>query len=237
MLGPWSTVCYDAAMAVDVTFLGHAGFLLTDGTHTLAIDPFLTGNPSAVHKPEEIRCDYIGLTHGHADHFGDTMAIAEANGATVIAPNEICEHLNETGYGKTEPGNPGGRILTPFGYVGFTPAFHSSSLEGKYMGPACGLTAQIGQVTFYHCGDTALFSDMKLIGQIVKPDVAMIPVGDRFTMGPKLGKMAAEFIAPTYAIPVHYGTWPLLTDDITDFAPEGVQVQIMQAGETWHLDP
>lgn len=222
-------------MAITLTFLGHSGFLIDDGTHAVAVDPFLTGNPLARHKPADITCQYIALTHGHADHFGDTIDIARRNDATVIAPFEVCEYCREKGLpeGRLDPGNPGGRVYSDFGYVAFTPAIHSSSYEGRYMGPSCGLVINIGGVKIYHCGDTALFSDMKLIGQIAAPDIACIPVGDRFTMTPKLGKIAAEFIKPKVAIPIHYKTFPLLTNDISEFTPEGVQVKVMEPGESW----
>jgi L-ascorbate metabolism protein UlaG (beta-lactamase superfamily) len=220
-------------MGVTITSLGHAGFLLDDGKHCLAIDPFLTGNPVAVQKAEDIRCQYIVLTHGHADHLGDTVAIAKANDATVVAAFEIVNYCGEQGIEKIEPGNPGGKIKTDFGWVAFTQAFHSSSYEGRYMGMPCGVVVNIGGVTVYHCGDTGLFSDMKLLGEIYKPDIACIPVGDRFTMGPELGKMAAELINPKVAIPIHYGTWPLLTSDISAFTPAGMEVKVLEAGETW----
>ena len=221
-------------MPLDITYLGHSGFLFSDGTHTLAVDPFLTGNSLAVHKPEDITCDYLALTHGHADHFGDTLPIAKRTGCTCIAVFEICNYLGECGIEKIEPGNPGGRVYTDFGYVAFTPAFHSSSYEGRYMGQPCGLVIRMGGVTVYHTGDTALFGDMKLIGEIAQPDIACICCGDRFTMGPKLATKAAEFVSPKVAIPIHYKTFPLLTDDISDFAPEGVTVKPMTPGETWH---
>ena len=220
-------------MPVTITFLGHAGFLLESGEHRVAIDPFLTGNPVATMKAEDVRCNFIALTHGHADHIGDTVAIAKANGAAVAAAFEICDYLATKGVEKCEPGNPGGKIATDFGWIAFTQAFHSSSFEGQYMGQPCGVVVNIGGTTLYHCGDTALFSDMKLIGEIYKPDVAMIPVGDRFTMGPELGAKAAEFIKPKVAIPIHYATWPLLVSDISAFKPAGVEVRAMKPGESW----
>jgi L-ascorbate metabolism protein UlaG (beta-lactamase superfamily) len=175
------------------------------------------------------------LTHGHADHFGDTVAIAKANNATVYAANEICEYLGEQGL-TCEPGNPGGKINGPFGWVAFTQAFHSSSYNGQYMGMPCGVVVHIGGKTVYHLGDTALFGDMKLLGEIYKPDIALIPVGDRFTMGPELGTMAAEMIKPKVAVPIHYGTWPLLAPDASGFEPKGVDVKVMAAGESWSYE-
>lgn len=223
-------------MPLSITYLGHSGFLLCDGRHTLAVDPFLTGNPLAKHKPDDIACDYVALTHGHADHFGDTLPIAKRNNATVIAAFEICEYCTEQGVEKCDPGNPGGRVYTDFGYIAFTPAFHSSSYQGRYMGQPCGLIISMGGHKVYHAGDTALFGDMKLIGEIGKPDIAMIPVGDRFTMGPKLATYAAEWVKPKTVIPIHYKTFPLLTDDISEFKPKGVEVREMQPGEVWACD-
>ncbi len=224
-------------MPLDITFLGHSGFLLSDGRFTLAIDPFLTGNELARHTPDDIECQYIALTHGHSDHFGDTLAIAKRNDATVIAVFEICDYVSKHGVKRIEPGNTGGKILTDFGYVAFTPAFHSSSYEGQYMGMPCGLVVSMGGAVFYHCGDTCLFSDMHLIGEIYKPDIAAIPVGDRFTMGGELASRAADLINPRYAIPVHYKTFGLLAQDAASFKPTGVDVKEMTPGETWRYAP
>ena len=220
-------------MGISLTFLGHAGFLISDGSHTVAIDPFLTGNPVATMTPKDIACQAIVLTHGHADHFGDTIDIAKANKATVYAANEIAEYLGEQGI-TCEPGNPGGKIDGPFGWVAFTQAFHSSSYNGRYMGMPCGAIVHLGGKTVYHLGDTGLFGDMKLLGEIYRPDIALIPCGDRFTMGPELATMAANMIQPKVAIPIHFGTWPLLVPDASGFAPkQGIEVKILSAGERW----
>lgn len=220
-------------MAVNVTFLGHAGFLFQADGNTIAVDPFLKGNPVAVHEPASIGCQHIVLTHGHADHFGDTLQLAADNNATVYAAFEICEFLGSQGVTNTEPMNPGGRVNTDFGWVALTQAFHSSSYEGVYMGMPCGAVINIGGVTIYHCGDTGIFGDMRLLGEIYQPDIACVPIGDRFTMGPELATKAAEMIAPKVAIPVHYNTWPPIEQDPTTFAPSGVEVKVMNPGETW----
>lgn len=222
-------------MSVNITFLGHSGFLFEGGGHALAVDPFLTGNPLAKHKPDQIKCKHVALTHGHADHVGDTLAIATANNATVIAVYEIAMYLNGKGVENVQPGNPGGKIKTDFGWVAFTHAFHSSSYEDHYMGMPCGLVIHIGGVTIYHCGDTGLFGDMKLIGEIYKPDIACIPIGDRFTMGPELATKAAEMIRPKVAIPIHYKTFPdYLISDPSGFKPSGVEVKIIDPGDSWN---
>lgn len=221
-------------MSLQIEFLGHAGFLLTGSEGCVAIDPFLEGNPVATRKRADIKCNSIALTHGHADHMGDAMALAKANGATVIAAWEICEYLASEGVA-TDPGNPGGKITTPFGWVAFTQAFHSSSFQGRYMGQPCGLVVHFKaeNFTFHHLGDTALFSDLKLIGSLYNPDVSAIPVGDRFTMGPEQGKMAAEMIRPKIAIPIHWGTFPVLAQDVSGFKPQGVEVKVMKPGDVW----
>lgn len=222
-------------MPLQITYLGHSGFLLASGQTRIAVDPFLTGNPVAKHKPADIRVQHICVTHGHSDHLGDTLEIAQRNKATVYSVFEIHELLHEKGHTLTQPGNPGGKIATDFGFVAFTQAFHSSSYQGRYLGQPAGIILGIHGVTVYHCGDTGLFGDMKLLGEIYKPQIAMIPVGDRFTMGPELGKLAAEMIRPKVAIPMHYKTFGLLTSDISAFKPAGVEVRPLEPGQSWEF--
>ncbi|RMH28975.1 MAG: metal-dependent hydrolase [Planctomycetota bacterium] len=214
-------------------YLGHSGFVIAAGDHAVAIDPFLTGNPLAVHKPGDLAPTHIALTHGHEDHLGDTVSIVKRTGAEVFAAFELCNYLSEQGVSATQPMNPGGRVDTPFGFVALTQAFHSSSHEGRYLGMPCGVILNIAGVTLYHCGDTALFGDMKLIGEVYRPDVAMIPIGDRFTMGPELATRAAELIRPKVAIPIHYNTWPPIEQDPARLTPAGIEVKVMKPGETW----
>ncbi|MCH2134585.1 MAG: metal-dependent hydrolase [Phycisphaerales bacterium] len=224
-------------MSAELTFLGHSGILYSDGEVTVAVDPFLTGNPVATMGPDDVRCTHVALTHGHEDHFGDTVAIAKANDATVVGAYEIVNFVASQGVEKGEPGNPGGRIsLGGDRWIAFTHAFHSSSYEGQYMGMPCGLVLHLGGKTIYHCGDTGLFSDMALIGELYSPSVALIPIGDRFTMGPELASRAADLIGAPTVIPIHYNTWPPIEVDVSAFAPSKSRVHVMQAGDTFTVE-
>ncbi len=225
-------------MPLTISFLGHSGFVFDDGSHKVCVDPFLTGNELAVSEPGDIRCDYLALTHGHADHMNDDgFAIAQNNGATVVSVFEVCNYFTERGHDRVEPGNPGGRVYTSFGHIAFTPAIHSSSYEGRYMGMPAGLILYFDEpdVTVYHTGDTALFSDMKLIGEIARPDVMCVCVGDRFTMGAKLATRAVDLVSPRVAIPMHYKTFGLLAQSIEGFEPSDAEVRELAPGEamTW----
>jgi L-ascorbate metabolism protein UlaG (beta-lactamase superfamily) len=223
-------------MTLEITWLGHSGFILDGGDCRVVVDPFLSSNPTAPMSAADVRCTHIALTHGHEDHVGDTIEIAKANAAPVIAAFELTVWVQEQGHELVEPGNPGGQIDLGCGCsVAFTHAFHSSSYEGRYMGMPCGLILHVGGKTIYHCGDTGLFGDMKLIGEIYKPDVAIIPIGDRFTMGPTLASRAADLIGAPVVIPCHYDTWPPIEVDVSRFAPQSAAVRVLEPGVSWKV--
>ncbi|MEL7473618.1 MAG: metal-dependent hydrolase, partial [Planctomycetota bacterium] len=186
-------------------------------------------------QPDEIRCTHLVLTHGHADHLGDALPIAMRTGAPLFAAFEICNYFNEKGHPHTEPMNPGGQVSTDFGFVALTQALHSSSYEGRYMGMPCGAVIEIDGVTLYHAGDTALFGDMRLIGELYQPDVAILPIGDRFTMGPEHATKAAELVGAKVAIPCHYNTWPPIEIDVSRFNPDGIEVKAIDPGASINL--
>ena len=223
-------------MLVTIEYLGHSGFILSDDMCSVAIDPFLTGNPRATRSPDSVTCDYIALTHGHSDHVGDTVSIAGRNDATVIAPFELCDWLAGQGVEKLERGNPGGRVATSFGWVAFTRAIHSSSCNGACMGVACGLVVRIADLVFYHAGDTDIFGDMKLIGEIYRPRIVALPIGDRYTMGAELASRAADLIDAPYVIPVHYATFAQLAQSTEGLTPLRAKVHTMQPGEVWTVE-
>jgi L-ascorbate metabolism protein UlaG (beta-lactamase superfamily) len=220
-----------------LTYLGHSCFLVETASARLLIDPFLTGNPSALIKADDVTCDYVLVSHGHEDHSGDALGIAKRCGATIIANYEITEYFSAQG-AKTHGMNPGGGHDFPFGRVKLTLAHHTSSIEAGlkpiYMGVPCGLLIKADGRTLYHAGDTALFLDMQLIGR-AGIDVAMIPIGDTFTMGPEDAVTALDFLQPKVAVPMHYGTWPVIAQDPAAFAARaarsGHTVTILTPGQ------
>ncbi len=220
-----------------LTYLSHSCFLLETATHRLVFDPFLSGNPLAQAKPEEIECDAILVTHGHEDHLGDAVAISQRTGAPVIANFEVAMHCAGLG-AKAHPMQPGGAWQFPFGRVKFTIAHHSSSISTPngfaYLGNPAGILLSTEGKTIYHAGDTALFLDMKLIGELDPIDLALLPIGDNFTMGPEDAARAVGFLGAKRAVPMHYNTFDLIKVDpqrFVDALPPGVG-QVLAIGET-----
>ncbi|MCH8474065.1 MAG: metal-dependent hydrolase [Opitutales bacterium] len=227
---------------MQITYLGHSALQIDNEEHTLLVDPFLSGNEACPVKPEEVQCDYILLTHGHDDHIGDTEQIAKANEATIVANFEIADFFGGKGL-KTHGMYIGGAYEFPFGRLKFTIAHHGSSLgteNGRIaMGNPAGHLLQMNGKVIYNAGDTGLFLDMKLIGEMNPIDVAILPIGDNFTMGVEDALKALEFLKPKTVIPVHYNTWPLIEVDSAHFAKEaeklGVQAVILQPGDDLEL--
>ena len=223
---------------IKYTYYGHASFLLDDGTSKVLTDPFLTGNPLAAIRAEEVECDYILLTHAHGDHLGDAPAIAKRTGAMVLGIPEVLDVcLQAEGDIKTHGMNIGGSVKLPFGKVRMTMALHSSGVAG---GIACGYVIQIGGINVYFAGDTALFSDMKLIGQKDPLDYAVLPIGDNYTMGLEDAALAAQWLNTKNVIPIHYNTWPVIAQEAGRYkeVTEGMTraaVHIVEPGGTLEL--
>ena len=219
-----------------LTFLGHSAFMVEGGKHKLIIDPFLSGNEQAPLKPDAVDADYILLSHGHNDHFGDTLEIAKRNDAVVIAAFELANYCEAQGV-KTHGMSIGGSYRFPFGRVKMTQALHSSSTrEGVYAGQPAGLLLYLDNKILYHAGDTGLFSDMKLIGQLNDIDVALLPIGDNYTMGVEDALIAAEFLQARHYLPMHYNTWPVIAADADAFvrglAQRGMSGSAPRPGES-----
>ncbi len=216
-------------------WLGHSCFII-EGNDRIIIDPFITGNPLCNEKPEDISVDIVAITHGHGDHLGDGIEIAKKNDATLVAIHEIAQYAAGKG-AKAEGINMGGSIKVKNTEIIMTPAWHSSGLdETNFAIATCpaGLIIDSGKV-IYHAGDTALFSDMKLIGELYKPDVALLPIGGRYTMDAKQAAIAAEWIKARVNIPMHYNTFDVIKQDPNEFKrlaeEKGAEVIILRPGE------
>lgn len=205
-------------MSVDVTWLGHNCFSIRDGKHGLLVDPFLSGSPTAPLKPKDVTPDFMLISHGHGDHVGDVVEIAKRTGATVISNYEICTWLAKQGVGNTSGGNLGGWQSHAFGRVQLTLAFHSSELpDGTGGGNPSGFVIEIGGKRLYFACDTALFGDMQLIGA-AGLDLAVVPIGDFFTMGPDDALQAVKWLKAKQVLPCHYDTFPPIAQDAAKWA-------------------
>ncbi|MFC4099757.1 metal-dependent hydrolase [Paenibacillus xanthanilyticus] len=206
---------------MQILFHGHSCVQLTSRSHSVLIDPYLDANPAAVVKSEDILAQYILLTHGHDDHITDAASVAKRNDATIIAVEELAEYFAAQG-AKTEAMHVGGAWSFDFGRVHLTQALHTSSVrtaDGNrlYAGVPVGFVVEMEGKTIYHAGDTGLFSDMQWIGRRFDIDVAFLPIGGRFTMGPAEALQAAAWIQARHVVPMHYGTFPPIEQDADRF--------------------
>lgn len=225
-------------MAVKFTWHGHATISLETSGYAVLVDPYFSGNPTADATPENVNPDFILVTHGHGDHVGDAVAIAKRTNAVVISNAEISSWLKKQGVPNTHAQHLGGGYRHPFGYVKLTMALHGSGLpDGSYGGNPAGflITTNDGR-KIYLAGDTGLFGDMRLIGE-EEIDLAVLPIGDNYTMGPEDALRAVKLIQPRRVIPIHYNTWDLIAQDVESWAKTvreqtGAEVQVMQPGET-----
>ncbi|VEI08386.1 metal-dependent hydrolase [Kurthia zopfii] len=225
-----------------VSFHGHSVVkIVTESGHTLLIDPFINGNSQTDLKVADESPDIILLTHGHNDHVGDTVELAKKNDALVVAPNELADYLSWQGV-RVHNMHIGGAFSFDFGKVKYTQAFHGSSYVTEdqqiiYTGMPGGILFTAEGKTIYHAGDTALFSDMKLIGERHPIDLAFIPIGDNFTMGPEDAAEAVRFLNPKTVVPIHYNTFPVIEQDPKAFEEQvtNAEVRILQAGDSIEL--
>jgi len=224
-----------------LTWYGHATLGLETDGYNLLIDPFFTDNPAASTTADAVNPDFILVSHGHGDHVGDTVAIAARTGATVIANYEIANWLGAQGVAKTHPQHLGGGFQHPFGYLKLTLALHGSALpDGSYGGnPAGFLLSTHDGKKIYMAQDTGLFGDMQLIGD-EGLDLAVLPIGDNFTMGPADALKAVKLLRPKVVIPIHYNTWDLIAQDpqawVTQVEAEtDSKAVLLQAGESFQF--
>ena len=227
-------------MAINITWYGHACFLIEAGNSKLLIDPFITGNPLTPVGADAIEADYILVSHGHGDHIGDTLDIAKRTGATVISNYEIQNWIVKQGLENVHPQHIGGGFNYPWGRVKLTIAQHGSALpDGTYGGNPCGFLFYIEGKKIYHACDTGLFFDMKLIGE-EGIDLAILPIGDNFTMGPDDALRAVKLIEPRHVVPIHYNTFDVIKQDPYAWADRvkeetSASVTVMKPGDVFKL--
>jgi L-ascorbate metabolism protein UlaG (beta-lactamase superfamily) len=200
-----------------IRWLGHSCFMLS-GRDKVLIDPFLSGNEAAPVKPSDVDCDIICVTHGHGDHLGDAVEIGQRTGAPIVAIFEVASHVGQ--WTEAFGMNKGGTTKIKNTSIKMVDAIHSSGIptaEFKHEGGEAAAFIIDTEKKVYHAGDTALFMDMKIIGEYDRPEVALLPIGDLYTMGPKEAAIATSWIEPKIVIPMHYNTWPKVQQDPNEF--------------------
>lgn len=227
-------------MTIKLTWYGHATMGLEVNAHRLLIDPFFSGNPAASTTADNVQADFILISHGHGDHVGDAVAIAKRTGAQVISNFEIINWFGAQGVENAHPQHIGGGFTYPFGYLKLTQAMHGSALpDGTYGGnPAGFLLTADGKKVYLAC-DTGLFGDMKLIGE-EGIDLAVLPIGDNYTMGPDDALRAVKLLQPKNVVPVHYDTWGWIAQDVNAWAKRvtaetSAKVHVLKPGENFML--
>ena len=222
---------------MEIRYLGHSAFALSDGDTTVLIDPFLTGNPKAAVAADELSPTTILVSHGHGDHLGDTVAIATRSGAGVVALTEIAGELKGDGLDVADP-NLGGTVTTQWGSVKMVPAWHTSTSPSGTVNTPSGLLITFADTVVYHLGDTCLFSDLQLVGRRTPVGVALMPIGGHYTMDRHDAVDAAALIGAKTIIPCHYNTFPLIETDAQAFkadveAQTSSSVVVLDPGESW----
>ena len=222
---------------VGIRWLGHAAFEISSGTKVILIDPYLTGNPLAPVKASEIlKADVVCVTHDHHDHLGDAIDICRRTGATFVGIAELAEYVRSQGAADVVGMNIGGTVEVKGVRISMVPAFHSAR-----RGSPVGFVVNCGGVKIYHAGDTSVFSDMKLIGQLYQPDLACLPIGGYYTAGPREAAEAAGLVSPKIVIPMHYLTFPQLEKSADEFVElmknknPSIKVVVLKPGEIYHL--
>jgi L-ascorbate metabolism protein UlaG (beta-lactamase superfamily) len=223
---------------MDIRYLGHSAFELTDGDTTVLVDPFLTGNPKAAATADELQASAILLTHGHSDHYGDTVDIAKRTGAPVLAIVELAGEIGEKLGGDHQVFDPnlGGTVEFDWGSVRLVPAWHTSTTPDGLVNTPAGLVIEIGGKRIYHLGDTALFSDLQLVGKRGRLDAALMCIGGHYTMDRFDAVEAARLVGAKMVVPVHYDPFPPIETDAQAFKSEveaqtGSRVVVRAPGE------